>query len=165
MLQIDLSPYGPGAHVLTLEPAPEAADLDPETFADIEVHVHLTRQRKRLLVVFEARATAALTCDRTLRPFEQHVQGSYGLLFAPPDAAVSEDDEAFQEVRTWHPSEQHVDITDAVRDTLMLALPQRRLAPGAEVEEIPTRFGAPKGGAAEQAIDPRWEKLRQLKGE
>lgn len=161
MLHIDLSPFGEGVHSFTLEPTPDMLDLDPEMFSDVLVDVHLTRQRERVLVLMDARATAALTCDRTLRPFEQEVKGDYGVLFAPPDAAVSEDDEAFEEVREWTPSDQHLDVTDMVRDTLMLALPQRRVAPGAEQEDIETRFGAAESG--EERIDPRWEKLRQLK--
>ena len=44
-------------------------------------------------------------------------------------------------------------------DTVLLAVPARKVAPGAEDIEIPTAFGTP---GAEAAIDPRWEALRSL---
>ena len=53
-------------------------------------------------------------------------------------------------------------MTEAVRDTLVLAVPARKVAPGAEDLDLPTVFGAP---AAEAAIDPRWEALRSLRSD
>ncbi len=164
MLRIDTAPLGPGTHALDLAPQAQALELDPETFSDLHVDVRLERQRDRVLVAFTARAVASLHCDRTLRPFEQPVEGSYGLLFAPPDTAPPPDeDDAYEEVHPWPLSETKLDITDAVRDTLLLALPQRQVAPGAEEADLETTYGAPDG--EEEAIDPRWEKLRALKGD
>ena len=59
------------------------------------------------------------------------------------------------------PSERLIDLADAVRDTLLLAVPARKVAPGAEDVEIPTVFGAPTA-ADGTPIDPRWEALRAL---
>lgn len=163
MLRIDITPLGAGAHQLKLEPEAQALGLDPETFGDISVDAHLFCQRRdRILVVLEAQATAALRCDRTLRPFEQRIEGSYTMLFAAPGtAAPAEENDDYEEVHELLPSDREIDVTDAVRDTLLLAVPQRKVAPGAEEEALQTRFGTADEDE-EDAIDPRWAALRKL---
>jgi uncharacterized protein len=134
-------------------------DLDPEVFSDIAVALRLDFGWDRVLVLLDAVATATLTCDRTLVSFDQPVQASYTVLFAAPDVA-SDEDGRFEDVRLLQPNDQYIDLTDPVRDTLLLALPVRRVAPGAEDVELPTRFGAPD--KEDDAIDPRWAALRSL---
>jgi len=107
------------------------------------------------------RATAQLTCDRTLQPYEEPVTGHYSLLFGPP-SMVGQEGEEFEEVRPLTPSDRELDLTDVVRDTLLLALPQRRVAPGAEEESIDREFGAPEE-EEDDPVDPRWDELRKLR--
>ncbi|PSQ83474.1 MAG: hypothetical protein BRD44_04330, partial [Bacteroidetes bacterium QS_7_67_15] len=75
----------------------------------------------------------------------------------------------YDEVRELHHHDREIEITDLVRDTLLLAVPQRQVAPGAEEEELQTAYGAPdeeeEADEEKNAIDPRWEKLRALKDE
>ena len=160
MLRIDLAPLGEGVHHVVLNPEAEAVGLDPDRFADLHVAATLDLFNDRILVTIEAAATATLECDRTLVSFEQPIKGVYHILFAPPSFGGGEDEDAgYEEVRVLQPSDRMIDLTEAVRDTLMLAVPARKVAPGAEDAEIPTVFGAPNDGAA---IDPRWEALRAL---
>lgn len=161
MLHIDITALDPGAHHVTLEPKAGAVDLDPETFRDIHVDALLHVQRERILVAFEAHATAQLLCDRTLRAFDQPVDGTYAVLFAPPGTPKREHGDE-EEVRELLPSDRTIDVTDVVRDTLLLAVPRRKVAPGAEDEEIETRFGEAEG---KEQIDPRWEALRALRSD
>ncbi len=161
MLQINVAGLEAGAHRMVLEPSAEDLDLTAETFSSIRVDTHLFAQPNRILVAFTALADAALTCDRTLEPFVQPIEGEYSLLFAAPGTVT--DAEEHDDVRDLFPTDQEIDITDAVRDTLLLAVPQRKIAPGAEDEEIQTAFGAPSGN--EDVADPRWAALRALKDE
>lgn len=165
MITIDVSSLSSGIHTLDLHPAPEEADLDPTTFSDLEVQVELQCHRDRILVSLRAAATAELTCDRTLKPYEEPVEGTYSLLFGPP-AMVGQEGEEFEEVRPFDPSDQEIDVTDVVRDTLLLALPQRRIAPGAEDEPIEHEFGAPDAETDEETpVDPRWSELEKLRND
>ncbi|MEM6647553.1 MAG: DUF177 domain-containing protein [Bacteroidota bacterium] len=161
MLSIDISPLPLGRHTLALYPKAEALELDPDAFRDIEVNLELDRMEDRVLVSIEAAATATLECDRTLEPFEQDVEGIYKVYFAPPhffgSADRADEDDA---MRVLPAGETELDLTQEVRDTLVLALPTRRISPEAEAMEVPTQFG---GG--DDAIDPRWEALRQLRSE
>ncbi|HMB93743.1 MAG TPA: DUF177 domain-containing protein [Rhodothermales bacterium] len=162
MLRIDLTPFSNGVHQVTLEPDAQTLDLDPDRFADIEVDVVLDIRHDQVLVTLDAAAVATLACDRTLVLFDQPIAGSYSLLFSVPSRMQEADDEdPFAEVQEL-PRDRTIDLTDAVRDTLMLAIPVRKVAPEAEDQEIPTAFGAPEEGD-EPAIDPRWEALKALR--
>lgn len=164
MLRIDLAPLAEGIHHIDLPAEAEALRLDPDTFADIHVEVVLDYHNDRALITLHATATATLECDRTLVSFEQPIEGTYRLLAAPPSfvrRADSEDDD-IEEVRVLEPSEHMIDLADVVRDTLLLAVPARKVAPGAEDIDIPTVFGEADPDD-EPAIDPRWEALRALR--
>lgn len=159
MLQIDIAGLEAGAHQIVLEPTAEALNLDEETFSNFRVDAHLLAQPHRILVAFTATADAALTCDRTLQSFVQPLEGEHSVLFAAPGTVAGA--EEHDDVRDLLPTDQHIDITDAVRDTLLLAVPQRKVAPGAEDKEIQTAYGAPLEDDA--LADPRWAALRALK--
>jgi len=163
MITIDVSSLSSGIHSVELHPDAEEADLDPTTFDDIQVEAELQCHRDRILVTMHASGTATLMCDRTLQPFEEQVDGTYSVLFGPP-SMVGREGEAFDEVRPFDPADQEIDMTDVVRDTLLLALPQRRIAPGAEDEPIESEFGAPDEEEEEdRPVDPRWSELEKLK--
>jgi uncharacterized protein len=161
MLTVDITSLSSGIHQLEMTPSAEAAGLDPTTFEDLHVEAELQCHRDRILVKLRATATAELTCDRTLKPYKQPVEGHYSLLFGPP-SMVGQEGEEFDEVRPLDPSDQEIDLTDVVRDTLLLALPQRRIAPGAEDEPIAQEFGAPED-EEDEPVDPRWSELRKLR--
>lgn len=160
MFTIEVATLEPGLHQLTLEPSAEDLELDPEKFRDIQVDARLDVTERRILVLLDATAVATLECDRTLRLFDQEIGGTHHVIFAPPEFA-EEGDDAYDDVRPLDAFDKDIDVTDVVRDTILLAIPQRCVAPGAEEEEIPTKFGAPDEEGDE--IDPRWEALRKLK--
>ncbi len=163
MLGIDTTSLKPGLHEWHLTPSADDLDLDPEAFADLAVEVRLDHEEDRDLVAFTARATATLECDRTLEPFEQPVEGSYAVLFVLPDRLGSyATDEADDDVRPLPKPGRPLDLTHAVRDTLLLALPTRRVAPGAEDEDLPVQFGALTDDDG-NPMDPRWDALKKLR--
>ena len=157
MLRIDIRPLKPGVHEFEWEPPADALELDPGVFRDLHVRARLDYHPAHIYVTMHTRATAHLVCDRTLVDFTQEVSGEYRVLYSS-DEAVN-DDASDDNVRFLAPDEDEIDITEVVRDTFMLSLPYRRLAPGAESKEIPLRFGAPDPSSE---IDPRWEALRDL---
>lgn len=155
MLRIELRSLDAGYHEFSLEPAPTDLGLEPSAFRDMLVEVGLDYEGKTALVVVKVSAIAALICDRTLADFEQSVCGEYTVLFS----SDKDDSESMDEVRNMSATDEELDITDIVRDTLLLAIPVRKIAPGAEDADIPAAFGAP----TKSDCDPRWEALRSLK--
>jgi uncharacterized protein len=163
MLTIDITPYTSGVHRVELDPAPEAVDLEPDTFKNLHVEATLQAHRDRILVHLRATATAELTCDRTLTTYDQPLEGTYSVLFGP-ESMVGTESDRYDEVRPLSPTDNEVDVTDVVRDTIQLAIPQRTIAPGAENEALQTTYGAPSGeDDDEKAVDPRWSKLQELR--
>ena len=165
MLRIDLTPLEEGLHQCTFTPEPDALGVDPARFADVQVEVQVNYYDDRALVLLQAAAQATLECDRTLEVFTQPVEGAYQLLYAEPAFAErhgSEGADDYEEVRVLDPTDRRIDLTEVVRDTLVLALPRRRIAPGAEELELQTTYGAPSDDG-QAAIDPRWKALRALR--
>lgn len=164
MLGIDITSLKPGLHQQTLTPAPDDLGLDAEMFDEIVVDVQIDHEEDRDLVAFTARAMATLECDRTLVPFQQPVQGSYAVLFVLPERLdqYTTDDDSDDDVRPLPDPGRPLDLTESVRDTLLLALPTRRIAPGAEDEDIPFQFGALTDEDG-NPMDPRWDTLRKLR--
>lgn len=156
MLSIDIASLPDGIHERTLTPQAEDLNLDPSLFENIRTDVRLNITGQQILADFTARATALLECDRTLRPFNQEVEGDFQVLFVPSPEEVDPDDAG---TRPLVDGQTSIDLTEPVRDTLLLALPLRRIAPDAEGTEINTTFGREENDLA----DDRWEALRKLK--
>lgn len=157
MLRIDIRSMKPGVHERTLEPTAADLDVDPDAFKDIRADVRMDYSGTRMLVSVKVSATALLRCDRTLVLFSKHIEGSYGVLFVPPESIEPDTDE--DDIRPLHATDEEIDLTDIVRDTLLLAVPVRKIAPGAEDADIPTVFGEPE----ESEPDPRWIALQKLR--
>mgnify|MGYP002760714283 FL=1 len=164
MVTIDITDFQSGVHDVELHPDAEDADLDPSTFRDLHVEAELHCRRDRILAHLNVAATATLTCDRTLNPYDESLEGTYSVLFGPA-SMVGREGDRFDEVRALDPTDREIDVTDIVRDTLLLAVPQRTIAPGAEDEDLTTTFGEPDDAEAgsQDDIDPRWSKLKELK--
>lgn len=162
MLGIDITPLAHGLHEASLTPSVESLGLDPAVFDAVAVEVRLDHEQDRTLVAFTARATATLVCDRTAVTFQQPVEGSYTVLFVLAEQLEGLAEENGEDVRALPQPGAELDLTDAVRDTLLLALPTRRVAPGAEDKELPVTFGA-EHDEDDEALDPRWEALKKLR--
>ena len=158
MLPVRLAALKPGVHHLHFTPTADDLGLDPALFGDVAVEARLDVGTGRIVAHLDARATAHLVCDRTLVPFDEPVAGGYDVLYTN-DAALAADGD--DDVRYVAPSEPFLDLADVVHDTLLLALPTRRVAPGADASDLPLSFGA--ASDEPDALDPRWEALRRLR--
>ncbi|MDZ4699268.1 MAG: DUF177 domain-containing protein [Rhodothermales bacterium] len=159
MVRIDLKPLKSGPHEFDREPEPESLGLDPAVFSDIRLHVRLDVQPENVFVRLTASGVATLICDRTLVPYDEPVAGDFAMLYVL-GSGTEPRDESLDDVIELAPEEEEIDLTEAVRDTLLLALPHRRVAPGADALELPLQYGAP---ADDEVVDPRWDALRNLR--
>jgi uncharacterized protein len=160
MLRIAIAALPDGLHAQTLRVAPDALDLDPALFSEVVLDLRLDVAGRRILAAFDVSTVATLECDRTLVPYQQPVHGSHTVLFVPPGQFAPEEEDDAVRVLPYDATE--IDLTAAVRDTLLLTLPLRRVAPEAEGAELPTSFGA-LTDAEGHPIDDRWEALRRLR--
>lgn len=140
---------------------PDAASLglDPDLFADLGVEIRAEPTGNRVQVSVRVRAMAALICDRTLERFSWPIDGSCSVLFlasAMNDGIGAED--GHDEVRYFGVHDKTIDVTAVVRDTVLLAVPVRKVSPAAEDIDIQTVFGGPGRGG-----DERWETLMSIR--
>ena len=157
MLKIDIRSLKTGPHELEFDVDPVDLGLEEQSFRDIHVSARLDIDERHIFVRFRVTAVASLLCDRTLVDFDQPVRGSYQANFVQPGdiEPENEDDSLFPLTA----GQEDIDLTDIVRDTLMLSVPIRKIAPGAEDKDIPTSFGE----ATESDFDPRWGPLAKLR--
>ena len=154
MLRIELGVPG------TYSCQPDAAllGLDPDLFADLQVELRVDPSGSRVQVGVRAQATASLICDRTLDSFSQPIDGSCSVLFLAAAASDGgEGADCHDEVRNFGVHDKTVDVTEVVRDTILLAVPVRKVSPAAESIDIQTVFGGPGCGG-----DERWETLMSI---
>lgn len=156
MVCIDIKALKAGLHEYDWDLEPESIDLDPEVYRDLHVHAKMDLHPSRIFVTLEVDGVAKLVCDRTLVTFDQPIEGEYSILFAGAEFFEGKEGEE-EDMKLLSQDDEEIDLTEAVRDTFLLALPQRRIAPGAESEDIPMQFGRT------EAVDPRWEALIALK--
>ena len=136
-------------------PEPEEIGLGSSDFTDIRVDVQVITESRSCVLLLEASAKANLVCDRTLDPFTKWVSGVCRILAGRElaDGPVPPHDEMI----ILEPAQRKIDVTRAVRDTLVLAIPVRKVAPDAEDKVLQCVFGAP-----EENADSCWSSLRQL---
>ena len=154
MLKFDLS----APRELRFEVSPSDLGISQAKFSEIQVHVGCESLDHALQISVNVSARVRLECDRTLREFVSHVANTHELLLCPDGQELDED--VLIELIELDPRQRVFDLTDVVRDTLMLAIPTRKIAPDAEDLQIRTVFGAPP-----VAVDPRWSALLAIRQE
>ncbi|MFK7847774.1 MAG: DUF177 domain-containing protein [Rhodothermales bacterium] len=159
MIEIDIKALKPGLYDYEWSPEAEPLGLDPEVFRELHVEARVDFGPSRIFVTVHTRANAKLVCDRTLVEFDQFIEGRHQILFSST-TLVEDMDEQDDDVRELGAGDEEIDITDVVRDSFALSVPVRKVAPGADSEEIPLVFGV--SDQEGPSIDPRWEALRKL---
>ncbi len=157
MVSIDIRSLKEGFQELEFTPTAEELGVENPAFRDIRTEIQVTVDGEQIVVRVYAEAIARLTCDRTLEDFDKRIKGIYTVVFMPESDI--DDDAKGDGIQPLPGKRDDLDLTDIVRDTLMLAVPIRKIAPGAEEMDIPTSFGE----SSESDIDPRWKELEKLR--
>ncbi len=126
--------------------------LSPEKFSHIQVDLKSEKLDGATRIYLEIAAQVLLECDRSLCEYVSQVGNSHELLLCPLGYSSVEDD--LIERIELDPRQRVFDLTDVIRDTLLLAIPPRKVAPEAEDLQLQTVYGAP---ALE--VDQRWSTL------
>lgn len=159
MVQIDISTMSAGLHEVVLHPSVSDLDLSGEEFDAIEVLVRLDIGDQQILAQLEVSADTKLICDRTLASFTERVSGRFTIVFTRKAINPTDSNETVKHLGS---AARELDVTDEMRDTILLAVPLRKVAPEAREAELVLTYGA---DAADVSVDPRWEALRQLKSD
>ncbi len=140
-------------------PEAKTLGLDPGQFADLQVEIRAEPAGGNVEVQVRAQAMASLICDRTLEEFRWPVDGSCSVLFMASSASANGVvDDSHDEVHYFGVHDKTIDVTAIVRDTILLAIPVRKVSPAAASLDIQTVFGGPESG-----VDARWETLLSIR--
>ena len=139
-------------------PDADTLDLDPAVFSDICIRADLVREHGRRVLQLTAEADVRMVCDRTLDPFTARLTGTCRTLLQPPGGKAS--GQGYDEVVAVERAQRRMDIAFLARDTILLAVPQRKVAPHARDIDLEQTFGAPQSGTA-----PHWAPLLRLHSE
>lgn len=157
ILKYDEIPFGKSSR--HLQPDPSEFDFDGLIVNQIDLEIDFTKNERSTTVAFTVTSSAELTCDRSLDSFTKEIRGSYQVIFKIGVDPHEEEDEAWKRLDT---SSNKIDISQEVRDTILLSVPIKKLHPryfDEHGEEIPFEKSYPD----EPRTDPRWDKLKELK--
>lgn len=157
-------PDGQSRRVVEMEE--DDLDLSPHQFKGGSVDLEFYRTLHFIRVNFTVHTGVELICDRSLKPFVLPVEDDFQVVFKVDVEQETEDEEGA--VRRFNFSSNTLSVEDEVRDTIMLNVPMQKIHPDYLDEEgEPVDFETKSYGdvkSSEQAaIDPRWEKLKELK--
>lgn len=150
----------------TIELSSGELDLGDLAFKGGTVDIEFYRTLHFVRTQFTVDAKVELICDRSLDAFDHEVHQDYEVLFKAEEVEESADENGA--VRNYDHTSKQIDLEQDVRDTILLNLPTKKLHPrflddeGNPKEVLNEQFGDIPDEDEDQ-IDPRWEKLKDLK--
>ena len=126
--------------------------------ADVEVQ----QLNDRYFVKTNLSTLAHFTCDRCLEDFDQKLKNSFKLYYSKE----AEEELVADDYIVLSENADEIDLTDAVVENLLLAVPMKHLCNEDCLGLCPgcgTNLNINKCSCKKDFIDPRWEKLRSLK--
>lgn len=161
----------PGEHVFEYHVGQDLFERfgyrDTWSEADIHVRAKLTKGGSVMELALDFRGEITVPCDATGEIFRLPVSGNENLLVKQDGAAAADQDD---QIIALAREETTIDIAQHVYEMIVLNIPQKRhhpdylagkLKPSWETPEHETP-SAPETDR-EQAVDPRWEKLKDIK--
>jgi uncharacterized protein len=124
-LKIRISGLSAGPHEFSLSVPPSDLRLDDRFDAPVEVKVRLEKTARQIIVRSGIAASGTFPCDRCLAAFRQEVEGRYAVVY------ISDGDDAGrfppEDVRVLKPDAAVIDLSDDVREMIMLSVPLKLL--------------------------------------
>jgi uncharacterized protein len=149
--------------VKTAEPVDIDLDGSPEFHEPVQLTFDIQKVGREFFIKVRMQTTVDMICDRCAEPFTWNVDELFDLVFTHDRGLIEEEDE---DIYLIQESTLEVDITGSIRQTLLLALPFKRLC-HMECKGLCSKCGANLNeetcSCAVNVIDPRWEALKKLK--
>jgi uncharacterized protein len=163
-MKISLVGLRAGTHEFQFDEQPEKWGL--ENHPNLPSTVHLTVQLEKaptaIYVRNHIRTRGHFTCDRCLAEFDQVVEDTGRVVFSSDQELIAPHE---GEIRLHDPRAQEIDLTDDIRDLLLLSLPVKLLCKE-DCRGLCTGCGAnlnvEECRCAAKRIDTRWQPLQKL---
>jgi uncharacterized metal-binding protein YceD (DUF177 family) len=114
--------------------ASEIENMSEEFFGKVNVHATFTKVGKRYTLVGNATCSARLICDLSLEEYDEVINSEISYTFIANTSSYnlrkeSGDFETESGEIIVHEDDQFIDISDLIRQDLLLNLPLKRVAP------------------------------------
>lgn len=139
---------------------------------DLKINLILDKKNNFLELDFKLSGTVELNCDLTNEPYRQELDGNSSLIVKFGEEYDNSDDEVW----VIPHGEHSVNIAQMIYEMTLLAVPVKRIHPDvlsgkshSEMLDLLDEYSLQEEEETEQEssneeeIDPRWEKLKQLK--
>ncbi len=145
-----------------LELKAESLGIEQPFIHKVWVKFRFNKQEDSLRIQCQLSTEATLTCDRSLDEYHTILESNYEVIFQLN--AEDEREEMSGTLRRLEPSQNVIDITKELHDTVLLGIPVKKLHPryikkDGEISEFEASFFEKK----EDDHDPRWDALTELK--
>lgn len=144
----------------------EPLDYSEIKKGNLKVKISLNKQSTMMVLDFDIKGTVKLECDRCMEEFDFPIKTKQQLV-----AKFSNQDleDANDEIVSLSPNASEINVGQYIYEYIVLAIPYRKVHPDVKgkstcnpkmlekLEQVKIKEGN------EQAIDPRWEKLKSLK--
>ncbi|MGH7494065.1 MAG: YceD family protein [bacterium] len=163
-MKISIAALRLGVHEFEFDEPPEKWGL--ENHPHLRALVHLTVQLEKgptaIYVRNHIRTIGHFTCDRCLEEFDQVVEDTGRAVFSSDQNLVGPHED---EIRVHDPRAQEIDLTEDIRDLLLLSLPGKLLCQE-DCQGLCAGCGAnlnvEKCRCTAKQADPRWQPLQTL---
>ncbi len=162
-MKIRITQMTEGHHTFTETESPRAIGLEdaaryPE---EVAVRVEVDKRGRNFYIQEIVHTVAHFQCDRCLEPFTQPLDAEYRVVYSSDRDFVELD----EDIRYVAPDQAEIDITEDLRESVLLAVPIKLLCKQ-DCKGLCPHCGANLNvescTCAEKTIDPRWEALKKL---
>jgi uncharacterized protein len=165
-MKIQVGGLSEGTHEFRFVAEKGELDLGPSLDSAVTVETTLEKTGSQIFLRASLQAEGTFTCDRCLAGFTRPVSAGYRMfyLFEADDPARRDP----AEVQLISPSLNVIDVTEDVRQTLLLSIPLKLLCQDACRGLCPTcgrNRNVEDCNCREDVTDPRWEGLKKLRSE
>lgn len=163
-MKVDIRTLENGVYSFDFEANLEALELAGHDSFMRPVGVKSTVEKSEgsILVTSRVVARLSLECDNCLKDFESELKDDFQLLYTTDKLLASSDDEM---VRLISDSTHEIDLTEGVRDSLLLAMPMK-ITCSQDCKGLCPQCGQDLNIAdcscQPDRIDPRWDALKKL---
>jgi uncharacterized protein len=165
-LKIRVSGLSEGVHEYHFDADPVEIGLEDRFQHPVSVDAKLDKSNRQLYLTVSVTVTGGFQCDRCVEDFSRLVSSRYQVFYVYDEIDTGRFNA--DEVRIISIDETHIDLTDDVRETVLLSVPFKLLCKE-DCQGLCPRCGINKNTAtctcrAEEADSP-WTELRKLKND
>ncbi|MGA7159937.1 MAG: DUF177 domain-containing protein [Bacteroidota bacterium] len=165
-MKINISNLSQGTHEYELSKSAVEIGLQEHFVGDIAAKVTLEKSTSQILLRARITSNAVFACDRCLDEFKKEISPAFQMVYVwdAQDQSIERD----EDVRTLTVDTNIIDISDTVRDVVLLAIPLKLLC-REECAGLCPRCGKNlnhtangRCDCARGDVDSRWNKLAGL---